>query len=197
MFLAGCLLCRAPFCCDVLSVFARTDECLFLGAWQAQAAAGGNRAPSMTRKLLAFLLFLVLPVLAEVVLVHDVQSGDSVRLSNGERVRLFGLDAPELTQPYGKEAREWLARRVEGMKVKLETQGRDRYGRQLVVLVVNHRKVNQEMVAAGYAWWDSQEFPGEVDLERLQREAQQEKRGLWADPSPVPPWVFREQNQGK
>jgi len=147
-------------------------------------------------RLLLLLLF-ALPVLAEVVLVHDVQSGDSVRLSNGERVRLFGVDAPELTQPYGKEAREWLARRVEGMKVKLETQGRDTFGRQLVVLVVNHRRINQELVGAGLAWWDSQEFPGEVDLERLQREAQQEKRGLWADPSPVPPWEFRDANRGK
>ncbi len=143
-----------------------------------------------TCRLLACLI-LALPALAEVVTVESVQSGDSVRLNNGERVRLFGLDAPELAQPYGKEAREWLARRVEGLRVTLETHGRDTFGRQYVVLVLNHRKINQELVAAGYAWWDRQNFPGEVDLERLQREAQQEKRGLWADPSPVPPWDFR------
>lgn len=148
-----------------------------------------------TPRLLACLLFLLaLPALAEVVTVESVQSGDSVRLNNGERVRLFGLDAPELTQPYGKEARDWLARRIEGMRVTLETHGRDTYGRQLVVLVLNHRKVNHDLVAAGYAWWDSRDFPREVELERLQRGAQQERRGLWADPSPIPPWDFRNPN---
>lgn len=146
----------------------------------------------MRTLLLLVCLLVPGPALAEVVTVESVQSGDSVRLNNGERVRLFGLDAPELAQPHGPEAREWLAKRVEGLRVTVETHGRDTFGRQYVVLVVNHRKINQELVAAGYAWWDQKNFPGEVDLERLQREAKEERRGLWADPSPVAPWDFRD-----
>ena len=68
-----------------------------------------------------------------------VVDGDTIILSNGEKVRLIGVDTPETVRPntpveyYGKEASAFTKKMVEGKDVKLEYdwQQRDKYGRLL------------------------------------------------------------------
>ena len=68
-----------------------------------------------------------------------VVDGDTIILSNGERVRLIGVDTPETKHPnkpvqyFGKEASAFTKRMVEGKEVTLEygQQQRDKYGRLL------------------------------------------------------------------
>ncbi len=50
---------------------------------------------------------------------------------------------------------------------------------------------NRELVKAGFAWWYRKYAPDDEMLEQLEREARRIKRGLWADPHPVPPWEWR------
>jgi hypothetical protein len=75
-------------------------------------------------------------------LVARVVDGDTLALAGGERVRLLGVDAPELhagrrghhgpfPEPGAIEARAFLAALVEGRAVRLERRGRDLYGRTL------------------------------------------------------------------
>jgi hypothetical protein len=53
------------------------------------------------------------------------------------------------------------------------------------------RSLNREMLRLGLAWWFRQYAPTDSDLQRLQREARQAGRGLWADSGAVPPWEWR------
>lgn len=41
------------------------------------------------------------------------------------------------------------------------------------------------------AWWYRQYAPNDRSLQALEEEARRERRGLWADPNPIPPWDFR------
>ena len=57
--------------------------------------------------------------------------------------------------------------------------------------VPDGRALNRELVKAGFAWWYRRYAPDNEPLKQLEAEARQAKRGLWADPHPVPPWQWR------
>ncbi|RJP65944.1 MAG: hypothetical protein C4532_17110 [Candidatus Abyssobacteria bacterium SURF_17] len=128
---------------------------------------------------------------AKVVRVVD---GDTIviKLYNGTegKVRYIGIDTPETKHPnkgveyYGKEATEANKRLVENKDVELEpdVQHWDRYGRLLAYVYVGEVFVNEALVRQGYA--KASTYPPNVKYQDLflaaQREARQEKRGLWA-----------------
>jgi len=143
------------------------------------------------RVLAALLLALVLPAWAQQARVASVHDGDTLRLEGGQRVRLWGIDAPELKQAYGVQARDHLAHLVEGRAVVLQPHGEDRYGRLLAVVVVAGRSVNEDLLSAGLAWWFKKYTPGEVRYEQLEARARARRVGLWAQRSPEAPWDFR------
>ncbi len=49
-------------------------------------------------------------------------------------------------------------------------------------------KIYVEKKLGGWCWWYRKYAPGDTELERLGKEARDAKKGLWADPQPVPPW---------
>lgn len=124
-------------------------------------------------------------------LVTRVIDGDTIELANGEKVRYIGVDTPELHHPqkeveyYAQEAYEANRRLVEGERVRLEldAEERDRYGRILAYVYVDDLMVNEWLVANGYARVAT--FPPNVEYAerflQLEREARQAKVGLWAD----------------
>lgn len=68
---------------------------------------------------------------------------------------------------------------------------RPRYGRILgQVYAPDGMNINQFMVRAGAAWVYEQ-YNTDPVLPVLQNEARQQKRGLWSDADPVPPWIWR------
>jgi endonuclease YncB( thermonuclease family) len=128
-----------------------------------------------------------------VVKVHD---GDTVTVlaGGGElRVRLVGIDAPERGQPYGSASRRGLAGRVGGRAVKVIEAGIDSYGRTLGRVLVAGTDANAAQVRDGYAWV-YRRFENDVALIAQEAEAKAARRGLWRDPEPVPPWVWRERH---
>lgn len=128
-------------------------------------------------------------------LVIRVRDGDSLVVRAGGigiEVRLDGVDSPELVQAYGRRAKRFTADLAFGREVRLLVKGRDAYGRELAeVMLGDGRSLNRELVSAGYAWW-FRRHSNDRDLEERERQARAARRGLWADPNPVPPWVFRE-----
>jgi endonuclease YncB( thermonuclease family) len=60
------------------------------------------------------------------------------------------------------------------------------------VLLPDGTNVNQELVTHGWCWWYRKYAPGDTVLEGLETEAREAKRGVWADPQPVPPWEWRQ-----
>lgn len=129
--------------------------------------------------------------------VTEVNDGDTVTivtdsffgiLVKTERVRLIGVDAPELAQePWGRKAKNHLRKLIKKsdweLKIDLDAQTRDRYGRILAYLWDKHgRMINYMMIRDGYAM--AYTAPPNVKyvyyLLNAQRLARQEGRGIWA-----------------
>jgi endonuclease YncB( thermonuclease family) len=81
---------------------------------------------------------------------------------------------------------------VFGKDVFLDTHGQDKYRRTLAdVFLRDGTHINHELVKDGWCWWYRKHTPGDTALEGLEKEARAAKKGLWADPRPVPPWEWR------
>lgn len=123
-----------------------------------------------------------------------VQDGDSLKIDvdgQTKTIRLKGIDSPEKDQPYGNEARVFVQQLVQGKEVAVEDLGLDKYQRTLAtVTLANGVNLNEEIVRAGLAWHFKQ-YSQDPELARLEQEARQNQRGLWADPNPTSPWVWR------
>jgi micrococcal nuclease len=86
---------------------------------------------------------------------------------------------------------------VFGLYVILQTHGKDNYGRTLGdVFLQDGTHVNHMLVKDGWCWWYRKYAPGDTVLEGLEREARETKKGLWVDPAPIPPWVYRKTKGG-
>ena len=138
------------------------------------------------------------PLAGRIVGVHD---GDTLRVNHegkSLRVRLYGVDCPELKQPGGIEARALARRLAFGRVLLIESKGRDRYGRTIGrVFLLSGNTLSRELVKAGRCWWYKRYAPDDQYLKELEAEAKADKRGLWANPDPVPPWEWRKQTRVK
>ena len=120
--------------------------------------------------------------------------GDTIEVlqnNYGERLRLNGIDCPEKGQAYGKKAKQFTSTLVFGKEVTIKALDKDSHGRTVGdVLLPDGTNVSRELVKAGLAWW-YRRYSKDKILAVLEWEARQTKRGLWADPHPVPPWEWR------
>jgi len=127
----------------------------------------------------------------QVVAIHD---GDTLILLHDRqqvKVRLVEIDAPELGQPFGQRAKQSLSDLCYNKTASLDTHGRDKYGRTLARVTCDGQDANAEQVRRGMAWVYNRYARPVSPLYRLQDEAKAACRGLWADPSPIPPWEWR------
>ena len=129
--------------------------------------------------------------------VERVIDGDTVELTNGERVRLIGVDTPESVkpnspvEPYGKEASLYTQKHLAGQEVilRFDVETRDRYDRLLAYLYLpDGTFFNEKLVREGYA--RIMTIPPNVAYAELfleaEREAREQNRGLWAlNPNPA------------
>jgi micrococcal nuclease len=121
--------------------------------------------------------------------VKRVIDGDTILLSNEERVRLIGVNTPETVHPYkpveyfGEEASRFTKKMVEGKKVRLEFdwQERDRFGRLLAyVYLLDGTFLNAEIIKQGYGFaYTKYPFKYLDEFREYEREARESKRGLW------------------
>ena len=138
--------------------------------------------------LLAMLYASLFAFNGKVVSIHD---GDTITILQGKqqiKVRLFGIDAPELKQPYGKKSKQFLANLIAREVVEVEPKGKDRYKRTLGIIRYKDQDINAQMVLNGYAWVYVKYSKIYVDQETTARE---KKLGLWQSSNPTPPWEWR------
>ncbi|EDP6888047.1 thermonuclease [Campylobacter upsaliensis] len=104
------------------------------------------------------------------------------------KIRLYGIDAPELKQAYGKEAKEYLSALVLKQEVSLIIENKDKYDRFVGTLFLKGQDINKEMVKNGYAH-AYESFSKKYLAE--QADAKMFKLGLWQDEKAVKPSEFR------
>lgn len=127
--------------------------------------------------------------------ITRVSDGDTVwfRPQGGGRpvkLRLQGMDAPEICQALGLEARSAMRQRALYRQATVEVLARDKYGRLLVVMQVDGQDVAAALVAQGLAWSESRtQRPGPYAAEETQ--ARRAGRGVHADPQAEHPADFR------
>ena len=157
---------------------------------------------SLARRLLPLVvvLALVLPAVAQSALegpVVRIVDGDTIHVRVGDRVekvRYIGVNTPEVhhprkgEEPGGRAAAAVNRELVSGRRVRLEldVQSRDRYGRLLAYVWVNDTMINAELVRRGFA--QVMTVPPNVRHQslfvQLQREARDAGRGLWGEVAP-------------
>ncbi|MCX8000200.1 MAG: thermonuclease family protein [Leptospiraceae bacterium] len=108
-------------------------------------------------------------------------------------VRLKGIDAPELTQPYGRESKTNLEKLILGKTVIIHISDLDRYGRIVGYVFFNGKNINLEQVKSGYAWAyiEYLERPYISEFYEAEKNARDKKIGIWKNPNPIPPWEYR------
>ena len=132
-----------------------------------------------------------------VVGVHD---GDTITLLDANRhqykIRLAGIDAPELSQAFGRVSRKHLADQVAGRTVVIEWFKRDKYQRLVGKVMLNGSDINITQIEAGLAWhykkYASEQSPEDrLRYARAEEQAHASRLGLWQDSHATPPWDYR------
>ena len=159
---------------------------LFLFTAFQSANAGG--IPSA---LAGILSTLNLEIQGKVIRVLDGDTIEVLQDKKPVRIRLANIDAPAKKQAFGRRSANQLKALLAGQSVTVSYTQTDRYGRIIGhVFTTNGTDASRFMVQSGAAWV-YERYNVDESLPALQREAQEQKRGLWADPKPVPPWEWR------
>ncbi|TYI08341.1 hypothetical protein ES332_A10G292400v1 [Gossypium tomentosum] len=124
--------------------------------------------------------------------VIDLQNEEI--LARKYRIRLRGIDAPEMSMPFGKEAKEELVKLVHGKCLRVLVYGEDQYGRCVADIYCNGIFVQEVMLKKGLAW-HYVAYDQRVEFATWQKEARTKKTGLWVQSNPEKPWEWRKKNK--
>jgi endonuclease YncB( thermonuclease family) len=143
--------------------------------------------------------------------VVGVADGDTVTVLDANntqhRIRLAGIDAPEMGQPFSGRSKQSLKRMVMGRHVRIDWDEQDRYGRLVGKVWVTPAGINcmqepcpktldagRAQLTVGLAWHYLERKQGEQDrlaYEFDEMEARARRVGLWSEPDPIAPWDWR------
>jgi len=130
-------------------------------------------------------------------IVEKVFDGDTILLENGQKVRLLGINTPEVAGPNkdaesgGETAKAWLKQKLDRKKVRLEIdlEKQDKYRRTLAYVFTDDKQhINLELVKQGLAAVNI--YPPNLKyvdtLLAAQQHAEQQRLGIWQDPAYAP-----------
>lgn len=158
---------------------------------------------NLKKTFISFALLLLLPSLCNA----DVFTGKVISIADGDtitvltdntthKIRLSGIDAPEKSQAFGNQSKQSLANMVFQKTVTVNFNKRDKYNRILGKVLFDDKDINLEQIKRGLAW-HYKKYENEQDVEDRSIYANEEylarvdKKGLWTNPNPIPPWEFR------
>jgi endonuclease YncB( thermonuclease family) len=132
--------------------------------------------------------------------VVRVVDGDTVVFlsTTGQRMklRLAGIDAPEMAMPYGIMAKNMLIQLVGAGDVTVHATKLDRFGRAIAKVIAKDGDVNLALINQGLAWhykrYAHEQTSSDADAyAQSENKAKARKAGLWKETMPVPPWAYR------
>ena len=125
--------------------------------------------------------------------VVKIIDGDTLDVnidSNIIRIRLADIDTPERNQPWGFEAKKFLATKVLKKEVQIIITNKDRYGRQIGIIFLDNTNINELMVLRGHAW-AYRKYLRNKNLIKIENKARKASIGLWHKNDAIPPWDWR------
>ncbi|PIZ86915.1 hypothetical protein COX93_02840 [Candidatus Nomurabacteria bacterium CG_4_10_14_0_2_um_filter_30_12] len=118
--------------------------------------------------------------------VAEVSDGDTLKLSNGKTFRLYGINAPEVKEPYFEEAKAFTQNLVLGKEISFEQEAKykvDKFGRTLGYVFIGGVNLNIELVKNGLARVVLYEKRAKIkyqdELLFAEKEAKKLKVGVW------------------
>ena len=133
--------------------------------------------------------------------VIRVTDGDTITILDAtntkNKIRLYGIDAPEKAQDFGNKSREKLASLVAGKDIAVTVIDIDRYGRNVGRINVEGKEVAEEMIKAGMVWLYNAycKIPECKHWKELETQAKNDKIGLWSNPTAQEPWLWRKEHR--
>lgn len=132
--------------------------------------------------------------------VIGVLDGDTLSLLNEDavtfRIRLAQIDAPEKRQAFGQRSKQSLSDLAFDRQAEVRIETRDRYGRLVGKVRVGGQDINLLQIQRGMAWVYRRYAKDPLYFE-AEDKARRSRVGLWADPEPTPPWIFRHPKRSK
>src|SRR5215831_5335598 len=136
--------------------------------------------------------------------VVAITDGNTLTLLDNNRhqhkIRLAGIDAPELSQPYGTRSRLRLSNLAFGKDARADCYNVDRYGGDVCTVYVHGKDIGLAQLNAGLAWWYRKYAHEQLPRDRMSYESAEDRAaadrlGLWQDKNPTPPWEWRQEHR--
>lgn len=115
----------------------------------------------------------------------------SARTAQTVKVRIANIDAPELQQAYGRNAKAHLAQLCLKRDALIYPVAIDQYGRLIAHVRCQSQDAANAQLSAGLAWLYTRDGQARRRLTPLQTQAQNDHNGLWAQTAPLAPWDYR------
>jgi len=117
---------------------------------------------------------------ANLVKVIGIIDGDTVVLENKTRLRLRHVDAPELVNCGGEQAKQFISSSVNGKLITIEEQIPDQMGRAMALIYVDSILVNEQLLKAGWVRYHSDQTTKTPLLKKVADEAKANKLGIFS-----------------
>ena len=132
-------------------------------------------------------------------LVIKIIDGDTIIVLDGEKkkkVRLVGIDAPELKQKFGFKSKQELSVLIYKKWVNILSNSEDRYKRALGKVIYKNIDINLSLIKIGMAWHykkykKNQSKKDQVEYAYYEKLAIESQIGLWRDSNSIAPWDWR------
>ena len=152
----------------------------------------------MARTIILIITLLILPCLsAKADKLEYCHDGDTCRIKTDQdviKVRLSGIDAPEIKQPLGKDARDFMNNQLRGKNLKLECTGKS-WDRKVCAIFADGSDVQEKIVRVGLAREYRQYSGGKYST--AEAYAKGNGLGIWGLKNKTSPYCSRKRNSKK
>lgn len=111
-------------------------------------------------------------------------------LAKKYRIRMRGVDAPELKMANGKESKDALVELIGGKRVTVYVYGQDQFRRYVGDIYCDNVFIQERMLKNGHVW-HFKNYDKRTEFAQWEREARAARRGLFASENPEKPWDWR------
>ncbi|XP_048550502.1 probable staphylococcal-like nuclease CAN2 isoform X1 [Triticum urartu] len=118
-----------------------------------------------------------------------IRSGSEI-LARKYRIRMRGIDAPELKMPYGKESKDALVKLIGGKSTRIYVYEQDQFGRYVGDIYCDSVFIQEQMLKNGHAWY-FKNYDSRREFSEWEKKARAACQGLWALNNPEKPWDWR------